>query len=170
MKRYSTRNESPRPFEDLADPEALPLPRGPDSRTFRLLLNGSDPYLQRVAELVRRLWIKQRPRQDAEAVLAQVLEDLTEGRYALRHLAAYVSALPLVASPCHRLAEMIADYYGLCADEPRAAGEDADVEGGRAVGSLAHRASPRHGARRARLPAAQDAEGSAVILTKSQRL
>jgi hypothetical protein len=113
MKRYSTRNESPRPFEDPADPEALPLPRGPDSPTFRLLLNGGEPYLQRVAELVRRLWIKQRPREDAEAVLAQVLEDLAEKRYALRHLAGYVSALPLVASPCHGLAEMIADYYGL---------------------------------------------------------
>ena len=110
MKRYSTRNESPRPFEDLADPEALPLPRAPDSRTFRLLLNGSDPYIQGVAELVGRLWLKQRPREDAEVILAQVLEDLAEGRYALRHLAAYLNALPLVASPCHRLAEMIAEF------------------------------------------------------------
>jgi hypothetical protein len=147
MKRYSTRNESPRPFQAQADPEALPLPRGPDSRMFRLLLNGSDPYLQRVAELVRRLWLKQRPREDAEAILAQVLEDLAEGRYALRHLAAYLNALPLVASPCHRLAEMIADCYGLSADEPRAAGEDDDGVDA----------------------AAQTSQGSAVILTKSQR-
>jgi hypothetical protein len=113
MKRYSTRNEASRPFEAQADPEALPLPRGPDSRMFRLLLNGSDPYLRRVAELVGRLWLKQRPREDAEAVLTQVLEDLLQKRYALPHLAAYVEAVPLVAAPYWRLAEMIADFMAL---------------------------------------------------------
>jgi len=113
MKRYCTRNESPPPFEDPPDPDALPLPRGPESPAFRLVLNGNDPFLRRVAELVRRLWVKQRPREDAEAVLAQVIEDLAERRYALRHLTAYLNALPLVATPCDGLAGMIAEYYGL---------------------------------------------------------
>ncbi|MCX5677437.1 MAG: hypothetical protein NTX87_20850 [Planctomycetota bacterium] len=122
MRRYGTRDESPRPFAAQADPEALPLPRGPDSRIFRLLLNGGEPYLRRVAELVRRLWIKQRPREDAETILVQVMEDLIEERYALRHLAAYLDALPLVASPCRRLAEMIAVFYGFSDDEVDAAG------------------------------------------------
>jgi len=113
MRRLNKRNLSPRPFAARPDPEVLALPRGPDSRAFRLLLNGKDPYLRRVAELARRVWIKQRPRQDAEAILTQVLEDLAEERYALRHLAAYVGKVPLVAAPHWRLAEMVADFIVL---------------------------------------------------------
>jgi len=109
MKRFNSKNLSARPFAGQPEPTATALPRSPDSRAFRLLLNGEDLYLQRVAELVRRLWIKQRPRQDAEAVLTRVLEDLLEERYTLPHLAAYIEAVPLVAAPCWRLAEMIAD-------------------------------------------------------------
>jgi len=110
MRRYGTKNESPRPFAGRPEWADLPEPRAPDSRMFRLLLNGSNPYLRRVAELARKVWIKQRPRQDAEAVLTQVLEDLLQERYALPHLAAYVEAVPLVAAPYWRLAEMIADF------------------------------------------------------------
>jgi hypothetical protein len=110
MKRFNNKNLSPRPFAQQPEPAATALPRSPDSPAFRLLLNGEDLHLQRVAELVRRLWTKQRPRQDAEAVLARVLEDLLEERYTLPHLAAYIEAVPLVAAPCRRLAEMIADF------------------------------------------------------------
>jgi hypothetical protein len=110
MKHHGTRNESPRAFAAEPEPAAPRPPRSPDSRVFRLLLNGGDPYLRRVAELVRRLWMKQRPREDAEAILAQVLEDLAAERYALGRLAGYIEAVPLVASPCRSLARMIVAY------------------------------------------------------------
>jgi len=113
MKRLCKRNESPRPLAAKADPAALPRPQSPDSRRFRLLLNSNDLFLRRVAELARRVWFKQRPQQDADAILAQVLEDIAEERYAVRHLAAYVNKVPLVAAPHGRLAEMIADFMVL---------------------------------------------------------
>jgi hypothetical protein len=74
------------------------------------MLNGPDPFARGVAAAVRRLWLKQRPRQDADALLARVLEDLAASRYFLEELEAYVRAMPLVAAPCWRLAEMIAEW------------------------------------------------------------
>jgi len=98
--------------------DARPLiPCAPDSPTFRRMYNGADPYARRLAVAVRRLWLKQRPRQDAEALLGRVLKDLSAARYSLDDLEAYVHSIPLVAAPYWRLAEMIGEWQRPCRRE-----------------------------------------------------
>ena len=97
--------------------DTTPLPRAPDSATYRRMLNGADPYARRLAAVARHLWLKQRPRQDAEALLGQVLEDMAAARYSLDDLEAYVHSMPLVAAPCWRLAEMIGEWQRPCRRE-----------------------------------------------------
>jgi len=116
-------------------PDSLPPP-APDSRAFRELLNSTDPEVSHMADTVRRLWLKQRPRQDAEALLARVIEDLGKRRYTMSDLDAYLDTMPLVAAPYWKLTEMIAEFVSwrdidapADADAPAAAGAPAPAGG-----------------------------------------